>query len=106
MALNPHRPPEPSDAEDPPEIPLLERVDLAVQRWKNANAGDANSTLSMRKAAKQYGVPRSTLDDRINGRVTTQIARQNRQKLTPEEELVVARWILRLQRWGWPPRVE
>ncbi len=33
-------------------------------------------------------------------------ASQNRQRLTPEEELVVARWILRLQRWGWPPRVE
>ncbi|KAI0569292.1 HTH-psq domain containing protein [Pyrenophora tritici-repentis] len=41
---------------------------------------------SQRQAAKAYGVPRSSLQERINGRQPYAIAHQQQQRLTPEQE--------------------
>jgi transposase len=49
---------------------------------------------SQRKAAKAYGVPRSTLQERINGRQPNAIAHQQQQRLTPEQERFLVDWIL------------
>ena len=38
---------------------------------------------SARKAALAYGVPPSTLNDRLNGKLPKQIAHQHEQRLTP-----------------------
>ena len=47
-----------------------------------------------------------TLDERVNGAVSAEVKYQRSQRLTPEEEMAIERWILRLQAWGCPPRVE
>ena len=87
----------------PPEAeqPYEDRVQLAVSAWKNANG-----TLSMREAARQHGISKSTLDYRIRGHMTATARNQKQQRLTPEEESALVNWILSLQALGWPPRVE
>ena len=49
---------------------------------------------SQRKAAAAYGVPRSSLQERINGRQPNAIAHSNQQRLTPEQEAFLVDWIL------------
>ncbi len=44
--------------------------------------------------------------DRINGRKAASVRNQHFQRLSPEEEEAICAWILRLQAWGWPSRVE
>ncbi|KAL2043667.1 hypothetical protein ABVK25_012559 [Lepraria finkii] len=73
------------------ELPLLERVAIAHANWLNAEG-----TLSIRKAARQCGIPKSTLEDRIHKKTTKAEEGQKRQRLTPEEEESLATWILRL----------
>ena len=33
-------------------------------------------------------------------------AHEGQQRITPGEEAALLAWVLRLQAWGWPPRVE
>ena len=63
------------------ELSLFERVTIAFTNWL-----DSNGTLSIRKAARQCGVPKSTLEDRIHGKATKLQDGEKRQRLTPEEE--------------------
>jgi len=83
------------------ELPRSQRIDLAYKVWK-----DAAGALSKTTAAADYGIPKSTLIGRINGATSSVIARQRKQRLSPEEESVLVKWITRLQVWGWPARVE
>ena len=57
---------------------------------------DLNSGIykSQRAAAKAYGIPASTLRDRINGVTNKRISHQNQQRLTPEQESFLVDWIL------------
>ena len=90
-----------STLQDPDEIPKSKRLELACNVWK-----DPTNKLSIRKIARQYGISHSTLGDRIHGKVSKKDEAKRRQRLTPEEEEAIVGWILRLQAWGWPPRVE
>ena len=90
-----------SDPSDLPDLSTNERVDLACRRWKEA-AGD----LSQKKAARTHGVPSSNLQRRIEGKMNSTERGQSQQKLSPEEETAIANWIIRLHKWGWPPRVK
>jgi hypothetical protein len=45
---------------------------------------------SQRKAADAYRIPRSTLQQRLNGRKPNAIAHSNQQRLTPEQETFLA----------------
>ena len=58
---------------------------------------------SQRKAAKAYGIPRSTLQERINGRQPNAIAHSNQQRLTPEQEAFLVDWILDEDSRAQPP---
>jgi hypothetical protein len=58
---------------------------------------------SQRKAAKAWGVPRSTLQERINGRQPNAIAHSNQQRLTPEQERFLVEWILEEDSRAQPP---
>jgi hypothetical protein len=49
---------------------------------------------SIRACAKAYGVPRSTLTDRLAHRDTLAITHQRQQRLTPEQEAFIVDWIL------------
>ncbi len=86
------------------ELSQEERITLAHARWNEASA--ANENPSKAKLARQYGTPRSNLTDRINGRTAASARNQHFQRLSPEEEAAIRDWILRLQAWGWSPRVK
>ena len=53
-------------------------IDSAVRDYR------AGIFTSLRKAAEAYEVPRSTLQDRMNGRQPNAIAHSNQQQLTLE----------------------
>jgi hypothetical protein len=57
--------------------------------------------------AHKYGVCRSTLSRRYNGRTKAAgEAHQHLQRLTVVQEMVLVEWVLRLDSWGFPPRIE
>ncbi len=91
-------PPNPSTEE---EVPKTVRIEQAYDRWKEKGGKE-----SRRKIALQYGIVRTTLDGRINGAKAKKEFDISRQKLTPEEEQVIVKWIIQFQSWGWPARVE
>lgn len=66
--------------------------ELAIQ----SAIGDLRSGVytSLRKAACAHNVPRSTLQDRLQGRQSHATAHQHQQRLTPEQEDFIADWIL------------
>ena len=43
-------------------------------------------TMSVRKAAEEYGVPRSTLHEKVTGKVALQVKSGSKNYLTDEEE--------------------
>ena len=81
------------------ELPQKERVQLAIEAHRK-------NLKSVRKIAQQYGLPKSSLHDRINGKKTRKEEHQRRQRLSPQEELAIVNWLLRLQAWGWPARID
>ena len=86
---------------DPPELPPEERLKQAMKAHKNQE-----KPISIRKIARMYGVPRSSLQDRIKGKTLAKEVHERRQRLNPQEEAALIDWILRLQAWGWPARVD
>ena len=86
-----------SDVESIDELPQTERMVLAIKAYRE-------DPKSMRRIAKQYGVPKSSLFDRINGAASKKEESQRRQRLSPQEEQAIVNWLLRLQGWGWPAR--
>lgn len=58
---------------------------------------------SVRATAKAYGLPRSTLADRIAGSTTRATAHQFQQRLTPEQEEFLVEWILEEEARGYAP---
>ncbi|ESZ92697.1 transposase [Sclerotinia borealis F-4128] len=59
--------------------------------------------VSMRKAALDYGIPRTTLYNRINGRVSHQKSHQTMQKIAPIQEKRLVEWILVQKSLGTSP---
>src|SRR5579864_789232 len=69
----------------------------------NALAGLEDQTYTyVHEAAKATGVPRSTLRDRINGRPTRRQSNEKNQRLTPDEECALVRWVEHLSCTGNP----
>jgi hypothetical protein len=58
---------------------------------------------SQRAAAKAWGVPRSSIQRRLQGSVPHAIAHQQQQRLTPEQEAFVVDWILEEDARSLPP---
>jgi hypothetical protein len=79
----------------------MDARELAIQSAIN----DLNSGVftSQRKAAQAWGVPRSTLQERINGRQPNATAHSNQQRLTPEQEHFLVEWILEEDSRAQPP---
>ena len=57
---------------------------------------------SFRRAARLYNIPRSTLQDRVNGALPQATANAQKRKLRPTEEQVLVEWILDLDQRGFP----
>jgi 4-hydroxybenzoate polyprenyltransferase len=58
---------------------------------------------SLRAAATAYGVPKSTLSNRLHGSQPHAIAHEAHQRLTPDQEVLLVDWILDLDSLGFPP---
>ena len=74
------------------------QIQLALQAIRT------DKRLSIRKTAKIYNVPRSTLTDRVRGRVARVDITPNSRNLDSLEEDVIIREILDLDSRGFPPR--
>ena len=61
--------------------------------------------LSVRKAAKIYNVPRTTLANRRDGQQTISELSTNRRKLAESEENAIVRYIIDLDSRSFPPRI-
>lgn len=81
-----------SDVDYETELPRSQRISLAYESWK-----EADGALSKTKAAANYGIPKSTPIGRINGAIPVAISRQRKQRLFPEEESVLVKWVTPLQ---------
>ena len=91
-----------------------ERLELAASAFKSAQ--DAHIALgdetkckppSLREFAREYDIKNhTTLLRRIQGTTKSRKeAHVDDQALTPQEEIVIVKWILQLEIWGWPARV-
>ena len=90
---------------DDGDVPISMRVDLAIAFWREIEAKEEQPNAS--KISKQFAISKTTFLQRIKGgQQPLEEFNAKRQKLSPEEETALCNWILRLQRWGWPPRVE
>lgn len=56
------------------------------------------------QAARIYEIPRTTLQDRLNGIQQRSLVRANSHKLTQYEEESLVKWVLDLDQRGLPPR--
>ena len=74
-------------------------IQLALQALKQ------DATLSQRRAAAIYKVPRSTLSTRLAGTPPRRDCTPNLMKLTSTEEEVIVQHILKLDERGYPPRL-
>ena len=75
------------------------KVILAIEAIRSSKK------ISIRQAAKVYGVPKSTLIDRMNGRVARPEKRHPQRKLTLSEEQTLVQYVLDLDARGFPPRI-
>ena len=82
-----------------PEFSRSERIELAYKAWQESN------DMSIRKAARIYGISRSTLHRRTKGALSNKASRQARQRLSVGEEEALQLWLLQLNKWGWPARI-
>lgn len=58
--------------------------------------------LSQRKAAKRWGIPRSTLQKRLNGSQSRSDANEYLQRLSRQQESRLAEWVLVQSKLGLP----
>jgi hypothetical protein len=75
------------------------RIDLAIHSIKK------KQILSGRRAAKVFNVPRTTMRRRKKGIKPQEEAQLNNRLLSPIEEEELLRWILAMERRGFPPYV-
>jgi len=59
--------------------------------------------ISTKKAAQRYGIPRTTLRDRLHGVSSKADMPQPQQRLSPVQETRLATWILRQESLGYAP---
>jgi transposase len=93
-------PPSPSldsEASSGPNLASLSkevRIRLAIDAVRASGTNsDGRFNLSLRQAAKEFDVARSTLTGRFNGMPTRKEAHEHEQKLQPAQEEVLVEWI-------------
>jgi hypothetical protein len=75
------------------------RIILATQAIQN------DQKLTVRKASRLYNAPRSTLQNRLAGIQPQAIFNARKRKLLPTEEQTLVKWILDLDRRGFPSHI-
>ena len=86
-----------SSDDDAPELSKAERIEQAYAAYKHPD-----NTLSITKIANRHGIWPSTLHYRLTHGPSMRQRIENLQRLTPEEETILVKYIIRLQAWGWP----
>jgi hypothetical protein len=79
------------DVEDPPDLPISVRIDVAHQAWK-----DANGAATIRQICRTFKVNPSTLHSRIHSATPKALASQAMQRLTVPKEKSMRSWLLDL----------
>ena len=74
-------------------------LQLAMRAYRKGKAS------SMRAMAEKYGIPYSTLRDRLNGAQDRKSSREPMQLFTKQEEKAIVRWCNHLDDWGFPPKL-
>jgi hypothetical protein len=72
-------------------------IEAAIQDYRTGRYS------SVRAAAKAYGISRTTLQARVNGRTNRATSHEYRQRLTPAQETFLVQWILDEESYGRPP---
>ena len=81
------------------EKPREEPLQLAIQAWRGASGKQSISA-----CARFYGVSKTTMLARMEGRQDILTFNHKKQSLLPEEHSLVV-WVSQLAAWGWPPKV-
>ena len=77
-----------------PQLTAEERLQTAMKAVFDAGKlPNGQYRLSIRKAALIYGVPRTTLGDRLQGKTTRQESHEHQQKQSSEAEGVLIVWL-------------
>lgn len=91
------------DPLDLEEKSVDERIELALRAVTiNGFKPNGRPWLSLREAASAYGVSKTTLTARFNGRKTRKEAHQHEMTLTHAQEEVLVEWIVEMGRRGVP----
>lgn len=86
---------------DEVQLSKNERIEAAYKEWTSGQ-----TSKSQRQLAAEFGLSKSTLNDRINGASSKAQRDQSLQRVWVEEETAIAETLTRLQSWGWPARVQ
>lgn len=81
---------------------LVERerlIQQAITHYKES------SKPSLRISAETFGIPWTTLRDRLNGATNRRDAHRSQQLLTEYEETTIVKWCERMDDWGFPLRL-
>lgn len=90
-----------------PNIRYLRKGERKTIKWTQEAMQQAMQEveagkLCLREAARQFGVPKSSLSDRVSGRVASDCTRGQRQLLTPEDENSLVEYCLYSASHGFP----
>jgi hypothetical protein len=88
----------------PPTMGKIKARKADTRELRMGLAIEATKTLSIRRAVAKYGIPRSTLQDRLKGTKSPSESQAKHQTLSPDEEEEIVRWIERLDDMSIPPR--
>lgn len=78
---------------------MTESIESAILSAIN----DVDNGISQRKAAQRWGIPRSTLQKRLNGSQSRADAHEFTQRLSKQQEGHLVQWILVQTNLGLPP---
>ena len=98
--------------QDKDEVPREDRIRMAVAAYHmalevftEALSGEIILPPSQRHFARIHGIDHTTLNRRLKRQKSRQEAAEHLQKLSAEEEEALAREVLQLHRWNFPPRI-
>lgn len=84
----------------------LQEVKLNVLLSATVRLRKPKKAFLVTRNAKSYELPPRTLAGRINGCMSATSRSQRQQRLNSRGDTATLNWILRLQEWGWQPRVK
>ena len=85
---------------------LMKENEREPQIQRALNALESGKYTTLGEAATVFKVPKSTLGHRRTGRQTRRKAHEKEQLVPSASEDAIVKWILKLDEWGFPPRLD